>query len=213
MIEIKNIGKKFNKHQLFKDFSYTINEGDFVCIFGESGCGKSTLLNMIGSLEPLDSGDITYSFNNQEYSVLKDSKFIRKNIVSYVFQNFALLNDETVLNNLLFAMESTSISRSEKHYRINEELSKINMNDRAKSYAYELSGGEQQRIALVRAILNPSTVILADEPTGNLDLKNKEIIIEQLKKINESGKTIIVVTHDETFKEVATKTIVLNKDL
>lgn len=211
MIEIKNISKKFNKLTLFNEFSYTINEGDFICIYGESGCGKSTLLNMIGSLEQVDSGDIVFTYNNCEYSVLKNSKYIRKNIVSYVFQNFALLNDETVLNNLHFAMESTKLSRSEKNQRINVELEKINMLDKVNSYAYELSGGEQQRIALVRAILNPSTVILADEPTGNLDLKNKEIIIKQLKEINESGKTVVVVTHDEAFKEIANKTLVLDK--
>ncbi len=209
MIEIKNINKSFKHQILFSDFNYKINEGEFVCIYGESGCGKSTLINMIGSLEGLDSGEVTFTYEGKEWSVLKDKKFIRKNIVSYVFQNFALINDETVLNNLLFAMKSVKMTKSEKMEKIREELKNINLLSKINSYVYELSGGEAQRIALVRAVLKPSTVILADEPTGNLDEKNKGIIMKQLQQINKSGKTVVVVTHDLEFKNIADTTLEL----
>lgn len=209
MIRIDNVNKKFKNKELFRNFNYTIDDGMFLCIFGESGCGKSTLLNMIGSLEKIDEGDITFVYDDKTYSVKSDKIFIRQKIVSYIFQNYALLNDETVLNNLLFAMQTLKISKSEKYNLIEKGLKSVNLYDKINSYIYELSGGEQQRIAIIRAQLNPSSVILADEPTGNLDEKNKNIIIEDLKKMNDAGKTIIVVTHDEEFKRIADRVIEL----
>lgn len=209
MIKINSVSKKFNRTKLFDKFSYEIEEGSFLCIYGESGCGKSTLLNMIGSLESVDEGNIVIYERDMEYSVTKNQTYIRKNLVSYIFQNFALLNDETVLQNLLFAMQTHKLTKSEKHKMISEKLQHYDLYDKINTHIYELSGGEQQRIALIRAQLKPSTIILADEPTGNLDEKNKWVIIDELKKMNSEGKTVIVVTHDEDFKNVANQVLEL----
>ncbi len=209
MIELKNISKSFGNKLVITDFNLTIEEGDFILIYGKSGCGKSTLLNLIGSLEKANSGTIKYHYD-QVYDTNKNFMKIRKEYVSYIFQNFALLQSQTVLQNLLFALKETKMSKSEKSVRINEELNKIGMVNRASSYIYELSGGEQQRIAVARAILKPHKVILADEPTGNLDESNAKIIMDYLKELNKQQETIIVVSHDEKLKPYANKVIYMD---
>lgn len=206
MIKLKNVYKSFGNKDVITNFNLEINDGDFILIYGESGCGKSTLLNLIGSLENVDKGIIEYEFENT-YNTSKDYMKIRRHYVSYVFQNFALLQNQTVLENMLFALKETKLTKSEKSLRINEELQKIRLTSRASSYIYELSGGEQQRIAIARTILKPHKVILADEPTGNLDDKSSKIIMDYLKELNNKNETIIVVSHDERLKKYANKII------
>ncbi len=207
---MKNISKSFGRKNIISNFNLTIDEGDFILLYGKSGCGKSTLLNLIGSLEKVDSGTVEYKFD-KVYNTQKDYMKIRKDYVSYVFQNFALLQSQTVQENLMFALKETKLTKSEKSLKVNEELSKIGMVDRADSYVYELSGGEQQRIAVARAILKSHKVILADEPTGNLDEINSKIIMDYLRELNSNKETIILVSHDDKFKEYANKIIYLDE--
>lgn len=203
MIEVKNISKKFKKREVISDLSLKIEQGDFVCIFGDSGCGKTTLLNLIGALDKVDEGEITFD----TYNTRKHYMYIRKNFVSYVFQNFALQRSKTVLQNLKFALLGSKLSSTEKNELIREELKKVGLLDRLNSYVYELSGGEQQRIALVRAVIKPHKVILADEPTGNLDEANADIVLKHLKELNDKGETIIIVSHDKSVAKYATKVV------
>lgn len=209
MIEIKSISKSYGKHNIIKDYSLEIKEGDFIIIYGASGSGKTTLLNLIGSLEKPDKGSINYIDHNKVYTTTKDYIHIRRNFVSYIFQNFALLQKETVLDNLMFALKESGLDKNKKSHMINLELNKLNLQDRANSYIYELSGGEQQRIALARAVIKPHSIILADEPTGNLDKENVKIVMDYLKQLNRDGETIIVVSHDEALKPYANKVIFL----
>ncbi len=209
LIRCRNINKSFGDRILFLNYNLEINQGDFVCIYGKSGCGKSTLLNMIGSLEKPTSGQIEILSDGRVYNTLQHYRQIRNKFVNFVFQNFALIQSKTVKYNLLFSMQEMKISKVEKLKIIEVELEKVGLLDRLESLVYELSGGEQQRVALVRALLKPGDFILADEPTGNLDAENKEIVLELMKSIHNQGKTVIVVTHDEDFKEYATKIIEL----
>lgn len=209
MIRCREINKSFKEHQIFSNYNLEINEGEFVCIYGKSGCGKTTLLNMIGSLEKPSSGQIEYLINSKVYNTKQHYRVIRNNFVNFVFQNFALIQSKTVKYNLLFAMQEMKLSKKEKIERIDEELKKVGLENRIDSLVYELSGGEQQRIALVRSLLKPGDILLADEPTGNLDDVNKHLVIEMLKDIHSQGKTVIIVTHDEEFKKHASKVIEL----
>lgn len=196
MIKIDIISKKYVDNEVFKDLHYNINQNDMVAIVGVSGCGKSTLLNILGLLDDDYVGSIYYDEVNIKKMKLKDKeKYIRNNI-NYLFQNYALIEDDTVLNNLLLALEYEKISKQEKRKKIADVLKEVGLSGYENKLVYTLSGGEQQRVALARIMLKKGDIILADEPTGNLDDKNKEAVISILKKLKELGKTIIVVTHD-----------------
>ncbi len=209
MIKCIDVSKKFKSKELFNNFNLEIEAGEFLCIYGESGCGKSTLLNMIGSLEQVDDGEIIYEVDSTKYSCKKDYRKIRNKHVNFIFQNFALLQDKTVKDNLLFAMQEMKKSKEEKQKLIVSGLAEVGLTDRMDSYVYELSGGEQQRISLVRAFLKTGNIILADEPTGSLDEKNRDIIIDLLKLAHKEGNTIVVVTHDPIFRDISTKVLKL----
>lgn len=199
IIELINVSKNYKK-KVIHNLSIKIAEGDFVGIIGKSGSGKSTLLNIIGLLENADSGDVIIDGNkNVRANSIKSNEIIRLKI-SYLFQNFALIDNATVYDNLDIALRYVKIKRSEKSFRINEALNIVGLDNYANKKVYELSGGEQQRVAIARVILKPSKIILADEPTGSLDIENRNKIMELLKELNKYGKTIILVTHD---KEVA----------
>lgn len=196
MIKIKNLNKSFGEKQVFTNFNCNIKDGFMTAIIGKSGSGKSTLLNMIGLLDLDYQGEILYDDVN--IKKLKDNKqveFIRNNI-NYLFQNYALIDNETVEQNLLLALAYEKINKAEKITKINEVLTKVDLTNFNNKKIYTLSGGEQQRIALARTILKKGNIILADEPTGNLDEINKEIVLKILKELKSLGKTIIIVTHD-----------------
>ena len=196
MIKIKNLNKSFGEKQVFTNFNCNIKDGFITAIIGKSGSGKSTLLNMIGLLDLDYQGEILYDDVN--IKKLKDNKqveFIRNNI-NYLFQNYALIDNETVEQNLLLALAYEKINKAEKITKINEVLTKVDLTNFNNKKIYTLSGGEQQRIALARTILKKGNIILADEPTGNLDEINKEIVLKILKELKSLGKTIIIVTHD-----------------
>lgn len=212
MIKIYKLNKKYGNRTVFKDFGIEFEEGAFVSIYGESGSGKSTLLNIIGLLEKFDSGDVIINGRKNIGIDSKEAILMRRNEISYLFQSYALIDEMTVYDNLKLALEYRKYSKSEKNEKIREVLKYVGLGDKIKSFVYELSGGEQQRVAMARVLLHDTNIILADEPTGSLDEKNKQVILELLKKENEKGKTIIVATHDKDIKEISTKVVLLEKE-
>ena len=212
MIKIDKLNKKYGNRTVFKDFGIEFEEGAFVSIYGESGSGKSTLLNIIGLLEKFDSGDVIINGRKNIGIDSKEAILMRRNEISYLFQSYALIDEMTVYDNLKLSLEYRKYSKSEKDEKIREVLKYVGLSDKIKRFVYELSGGEQQRVAMARVLLHDTNIILADEPTGSLDEKNKQVILELLKKENEKGKTIIVATHDKDIKEISTKVVLLEKE-
>lgn len=211
MIEIKNITKKYDDRVIFKNFSLKINDGEFVVITGKSGCGKSTLLNIIGLLEDPDKGKVVIDGEKILSSQSKNAVKVIRNKISYVFQNFALVDEETVKYNLMLALRYVKLSHKEKENKIADALAKVGLCGYENKKIYQLSGGEQQRVSLARVFLKPSEIILADEPTGSLDKENAVIVINILKRINRDyGKTVLIVTHDENLKEIGDRIIDLS---
>lgn len=202
MIEIKNLSKSFGEKKLFDNYSLQIDDGEFVIFTGVSGCGKTTLLNMIGSLEKADSGEITV--DSMDITKKKNQREYLKRKVGFLFQNFALVDNKTVEENLRLVKNDCRSGVS-----IEEALEMVGLSDKAKQKVYSLSGGEQQRAALARLIVKKCDCVLADEPTGSLDRKNADTVFSILEKINESGKTVIMVTHDESFKQKGKRVIEL----
>lgn len=207
IIRLENINKSYGSKKILENINIDIEKGEMVAIVGASGKGKSTILNIIGLLEAPDSGslridgDVSIKLNSGE------SAKILRNKISYLFQNFALIDEETVLNNLLIALKYVKLNKVLKIEKISETLKEVGLAGYEKRKIYELSGGEQQRIAIARVMLKPSKIILADEPTGSLDEENREIIVGLLKKINESGKTLLIVTHDKYIAENCNRVI------
>lgn len=205
MIELVNINKKFGNKVVLKDFSLKIEDTDFIAIVGESGKGKTTLLNIIGLLEQSDSGDII--IEEQMNPNKKQTLILQREKLAYLFQNYALMENETVEKNLLIALEYQK--NIDKRKIIKEALQKVNLPNYEKKKIFELSGGEQQRIALARILIKKCDYILADEPTGNLDNNNRDLVFNILKDLNEDGKTIIFVTHDMELASRAKKIITI----
>lgn len=202
MIEIKNLSKSFGEKKLFDNYSLQIDDGEFVIFTGVSGCGKTTLLNMIGSLENTDSGEI--AVDSMDITKKKNQREYLKRKVGFLFQNFALVDNKTVEENLRLVKNDCRSGVS-----IEAALKMVGLSDKAKQKVYSLSGGEQQRAALARLIVKKCDLALADEPTGSLDRKNADTVFSILEKINESGKTVIMVTHDESFKQKGKRVIEL----
>ncbi len=197
MIELKNLHKSFGEKVIFKSLNYKIDTGSMVAIIGKSGCGKSTLLNMIGLLDSDYTGTILIEKNDiAKMNEKKKSVYIRNNI-NYLFQNYALIDNETVEENLLLALTYHKIKKTEKIDKINNALKSVGLENYNNKKVYTLSGGEQQRIALARVILKKGNIILADEPTGNLDDNNSKIVMDILKQLQKEGKTIVIVTHNQ----------------
>ncbi|KMY33430.1 ABC transporter ATP-binding protein [Lysinibacillus xylanilyticus] len=196
MIELKNISKSFSGKTILANFSLSINKGEFVSIIGESGAGKTTVLNMIGLLDKPEKGTVSIDGHLNPNS--KDTMYLRRYKFGYIFQNYVLMNNETVKDNLLI---SKAYSNNFSNEIMVNNLEKVGLDATyLEKKVHQLSGGEQQRIAIARVMLKPCEIILADEPTGNLDDLNKEVILNLFKHLKDSGKTIICVTHD---KEVA----------
>ncbi|QJA09774.1 ABC transporter ATP-binding protein [Romboutsia sp. CE17] len=206
MIELKNINKSFDKRVVLSNISLSIKKNEFVCITGESGTGKTTLLNIIGLLDKPDSGELNL-YGKTSFS-RKDILELRRNFFGYIFQDFLLIQDETVKENINI---SKKYNKKVSNKDINDALIKVRLDSSYlnKKVCY-LSGGEQQRVSIARMILKPYELVLADEPTGNLDAKNKKEVIDILKDIKKSGKTIICVTHDKEVSDSADRVINLN---
>jgi len=197
LIVLKNIKKEYGKNQvLFNDLSLEIEQGEFVGLIGKSGAGKTTLLNIIGLITNISAGTITIGNYKNLSMKNKNAMLLRRHTIGYLFQNYGLVEDESVLWNLKLALEYRKMSKEEKLRKINKYLNQFGLGDMLNKKIYQLSGGEQQRVAIIKLILQGSKIILADEPTSGLDKDNEAIVMSLLKKLNESGVTIIMVTHN-----------------
>ena len=202
MINIEKLNKSFGDKVLFNNFSYTINDGEFVIFSGKSGCGKTTLLNMIGGIEPFENGKIIV--DGMDISKRRNLINYLKNKVGFLFQNFALIENKTVEQNLKLVRKSAKDCLS-----INDALEKVGLKNELKTKIYKLSGGEQQRVALARLMVKKCDIILADEPTGSLDKENADKVMEILQQLNKEGKTVLLVTHSSEYNSVCTKLLKL----
>ena len=174
-----------------------VEDGEFIAIMGPSGCGKSTLLNILGLLDSPTEGK--YWLNNEEVGHLKerDRTAYRKGRIGFVFQNFNLIDELTVEENVDLQLKYLGVGKAERKERVLEILRKVKLSHRAKHYPHQLSGGQQQRVAIARAVVGKPSIILADEPTGNLDSKNGMEVMQLLSELNEEGTTIVMVTHSK----------------
>ncbi|MDR1781966.1 MAG: ABC transporter ATP-binding protein [Bacilli bacterium] len=204
MIELRNICKHYGKKTIYNNLNIKIKDNKITVITGNSGCGKSTLLNIIGLIDECESGDVIIdNIKTKKIGSLFNSKIIRSKI-SYLFQNYALIDDYTIRDNLLIALKYTNYSKQRKEKIMNDIVKVVNLDISLDQYIYECSGGEQQRIALARALIKPSKIILCDEPTGNLDSDNAMLIMKLLKLVKDKyHKCIVVVTHDLRMLEIA----------
>lgn len=208
MIKIENLTKIFRTEEVetvaLNGVSIEVGDGEFVAIMGPSGCGKSTLLNIMGLLDNPTEG--SYYLGGDEVGHLKerDRTRYRKGRIGFVFQSFNLIDELTVEENVELQLKYLDVPRSERRERVTEILRKVNLSQRAKHYPQQLSGGQQQRVAIARAVVAKPKLILADEPTGNLDSKNGLEVMQLLEQLNTEGTTIVMVTHsqhDATFAD------------
>ena len=208
IFELRNINKEYKTKaetiNVLKNINLKLNQGDFVSIQGKSGSGKTTLLNIIGLLDTPTSGEIKFDNNNINYSNEKIKNIIRNEKIGFVFQFHYLLNEFTALENVMIpALIDTKLNKIELRSKAKELLELVELGHRINHKPLELSGGEKQRVAIARALINNPNIILADEPTGNLDLETSETISELFKKINEEKQqTIVIVTHSSELAEL-----------
>lgn len=201
MIKVTDLEKIYRTEEVetvaLNKISFEIKTGEFVAIMGPSGCGKSTLLNIIGLLDDLDGG--SFMFNDIEVAKFNERKRaeMRKHNIGFVFQSFNLIDELTVFENVELPLIYTGVATAERKRIVDEVLDKIQIAHRRNHYPQQLSGGQQQRVAVARAVVNKPKLILADEPTGNLDSRNGNDVMQLLTDLNEQGTTIIMVTHSE----------------
>ncbi|AKR07896.1 MULTISPECIES: ABC transporter ATP-binding protein [Bacillus] len=208
MIQLANVAKGYGKSNFsaLKDINLTIEKGEMIAIMGPSGSGKSTLLNIIGLIESPSTG--MYFLDGMDTSTFKSNYHKYRNTeVGFVFQNFSLLDDYTVVENVMLPLVYRKISHKKRIQISKEMLEMVGLERHINKYPYELSGGEQQRTAIARALAQDTKIILADEPTGALDQENGKKIMSILKEINKQGKTVLVVTHDQKVAAYCQRTI------
>lgn len=196
VIKLNSVSKKIHDSEILSDINLTISDGEFISILGSSGSGKSTLTNIIGLLDDDFVG--SYLLDGMEMVGRRGLEDVRNQIFGFIFQSYYLISYLTIRENLDLIIKIKH-KNSEKKKLIDNVLKKVGLTEKINSFPNELSGGEQQRIAIARAIINSPRVIIADEPTGALDLSNKRIIYEILSELNSEGKTIILITHDVEF--------------
>lgn len=207
-VDVRNVTKKFGTRTIIKNISFSVEDGELVALIGPSGCGKSTLLNMIGTLEPVDKGDIRIYGKKLPGINSRKATLLRRNTINYLFQSFALISDMTVFQNLLLSMRFLNLKEKEKEARIHSVLKLVGLSHLESSMVNTLSGGEQQRVALARTILKPGKLILADEPTGALDVKAAELSFSLIKSLcKKYHKTVIMVTHSLDLAQRADRVI------
>jgi putative ABC transport system ATP-binding protein len=211
MIKITDICKVFRTEEIetvaLDNVSFEIGDGEFVAIMGPSGCGKSTLLNILGLLDNPTSG--SYQLLGQEVANLKEkdrTKF-RKGNIGFVFQSFNLIDELNVYENIELPLRYMNISAAERKEKVEAVMARMNISHRAKHFPQQLSGGQQQRVAIARAVVAGPKLILADEPTGNLDSKNGKEVMDLLCELNREGTTIVMVTHSQKDAAMAQRTI------
>ena len=200
-IEIKDLEKVFRTDTVetvaLNKVSFTIGDGEFVAIMGPSGCGKSTLLNILGLLDNPTAG--SYRLDDKEVGNLRESERTewRKGRIGFVFQSFNLIEEMTVRDNIMLPLNNLKLDKAEKRRRVDEALRRMGISHRAGHYPSQLSGGQQQRVAIARALAGKPGLILADEPTGNLDSRNGAEVMDLLRDLHRDGATIVMVTHSQ----------------
>ena len=220
ILTAKQIFKSYQMGQdrleVLKGLDLSVNQGEFLAIIGASGCGKSTLLHILGALDKCDKGTVEYQLKDLKKFSSKQLNHFRNSQVGFVFQFYHLLDELSVLENVLLpAMAKVNTlhwlkTRFEAKKRAKMLLSMMDLTDKIKSRPYQLSGGQRQRVAIARALMNDPDLLLADEPTGNLDWRTGNGILEVLQNLNRSGQTIVMVTHDERIAAMAHRTIRLD---
>nr|WP_295308249.1 ABC transporter ATP-binding protein [uncultured Prevotella sp.] len=201
MIRTENLTRIFRTEEIetiaLNGVNINVEDGEFVAIMGPSGCGKSTLLNILGLLDTPTEGK--YWLGDEEVGHLKERErtAYRKGRIGFVFQNFNLIDELTVEENIDLQLKYLGIGKAERKERVLDILRKVKLSHRAKHYPHQLSGGQQQRVAIARAVVGKPSIILADEPTGNLDSKNGVEVMQLLSELNDEGTTIVMVTHSQ----------------
>jgi putative ABC transport system ATP-binding protein len=211
MLKLHNISKLYRTDEVetvaLDSVNSEISAGEFVAVMGPSGCGKSTFLNIIGMLDAPTSGN--YWFRDEDVAGYNEAKLaqIRKHNIGFIFQSFNLIDELSVAENIELALLYHNIPSSERRERVGHIMDKVGIAHRAKHMPSQLSGGQQQRVAVARAIVGDQSLILADEPTGNLDSVHGQEVMEMLQGLNEEGTTIVMVTHSPTHADYARRTI------
>ncbi len=212
IIELTDVHKKFTTEDVetyaLNKINLTITSGEYIAITGPSGCGKSTLLSLLGLLDTATEGTYVLGGHNVSHITRDERASIRNKHIGFVFQAFNLISDMTVEENIALPLSyRTDLSRNDINEMIDFSLDKVDMSHRRKHFPSQLSGGQQQRVAIARAIAGRPSLILADEPTGNLDSKNTEAVLELLRKLHSEGSTIVMVTHDPRSAKEATRQV------
>ena len=197
------------KVEALKGISFSVEKGEFISIMGPSGSGKTTLMNIIGCLDTPTNG--TYFLNNKSVSELTDDELahIRNDEIGFVFQSFHLLARNSALENVMLPLKYAGENKKNAIKRSNEALDKVGLSDRSNHSPSELSGGQQQRVAIARALVNRPSILFADEPTGNLDSKTGEDVMNLFKELNEKGQTIILITHEDSIARQSNRIITI----
>jgi len=210
IIQLENISKIIKNQMILKNISFEVESGDYISIVGPSGIGKSTLLSIIGLLETFSDGEYYYKNENVRDMSDKQKAHLRNKEFGIITQDYALINNYSLLSNIMIPITYSKEKNTNKD--INSMIREFGLHGKEKQKAYTLSGGERQRTAIIRALINDPQVLLADEPTSSLDVKNSQYICNILSELNESGKTIIMVTHDEDIAKIAKKRFVFDFD-
>ena len=211
LIELKGLTKRYGygdtESFALKDFDLTIKRGEFIMIMGPSGCGKTTLLNIIGLLDRASRGEYLLNGENVAGISARRQAKLRAKKIGFVFQNFNLIEDQTIIENVALPLVYTGYSKTARLKTASSALKRFHLQEKEYYLPYQLSGGQQQRVAIARAIVGSPEIILADEPTGNLDSRASHAAMEELKAIHEEGNTIIMVTHNPALTIYATRVI------
>ena len=211
LVELENIGKSYITEEFetraVRDITVQIARGEYVAIEGPSGCGKSTLLSILGLLDTPTTGVYRLDGHQVDHLTPSERATIRNRDVGFIFQNFNLIGDLSVGENVELPLMYRGVTRAQRKLRVAEVLERVRIAHRAKHYPMQLSGGEQQRVAVARALAGDPAILLADEPTGNLDTRNGESVMELLNELHDGGATIIMVTHDFRFAKQAKRTL------
>ncbi|WP_410012269.1 darobactin export ABC transporter ATP-binding protein [Sodalis sp. C49] len=189
--------------------SLNVGAGDFLAVMGPSGSGKSTLLNVLGMFEPLDEGRLTLAGENVAALGYAQKIALRRRLIGYIFQSFNLIPSMSVYDNVVLPLKYRGVAKAERRRRVDQILAVFGLTHRAGHYPAQLSGGQQQRVAIARAMVSRPGLILADEPTGNLDSKNSRDVLEQLKNINREGTTVVMVTHSQEASSYANRVLTM----
>ena len=211
IVTINNINKSFGYGQAktvaLNNINFSIKEKEFISISGPSGCGKSTLLNILGLLDTPSEGEYLLADTSTNGLNVDQRSLVRNRHIGYVFQSFNLIESLTVFDNVALPLEHRNDSESDIQAKVMSALESVNMTHRVNHKPTQLSGGQQQRVAIARAIVGNPDLLLVDEPTGNLDSENGDAVMQLLKKLNDDGATIVMVTHDERYSQMAQRQI------